>query len=69
MVIKNKTFCRHSWSFIGLVLRRYKPHRSSVVSAEADLGKKAKHKRPKQGLADHDKAAQKEASTVLQSAR
>ena len=39
------------------------------VAVEADLNKKVKHKCPKQGLADNDKAAQKEASTVLQSAR
>ena len=67
--VKSKTLWPHSWIFIGQVLRRYEPRRSSVVAVEADLGKKAKHKRPKQGLADHDKAAQKDASTVLQSAR
>ena len=66
---KSKTLWPHSWIFFGQVVGRYEPRRSSVVAVEADLGKKAKHKRPKQGLADHDKAAQKDASPVLQSAR
>ena len=67
--VKSKALWPHSWIFIGLVLRRYEPRRSSVVAVEADLGKKAKHKRTKQGLANYDKAAQEEACTVLQSAR
>merc|ERR1712129_481499 len=74
---KNKTVRKHSWAFIGMVLRRYEPRRSSVV-ADSEV-KKAKNKKPpkvvmdalqtglKQGLADSDKATQKEALMVLQS--